>query len=286
MKQPSSGAKLARNAALVVLGLLFLAPFAWMLNASLKPEGAAIATPLALPEVARWENYGAALRQMGAFDESGPYAGFVTLALNTLLITSLSIAFQILTCSLAGYAFACLRFRGRDALFVLVLAGMMLPAQALVIPQFVLYQQLGWIDTFLPLLAPCLLGGAPFFIFLFRQAFLSIPRDVVEAARMDGCGAWSIYARVMLPLAKPVVATVAIFTFLAAWNDLWTPLIYLNSPDNQTLTLALAGFSRTYRVAVEYLMAASTVVLLPCLVVYFLTQRVFVRGVQLTATKG
>ncbi|MEM7311248.1 MAG: carbohydrate ABC transporter permease [Planctomycetota bacterium] len=278
--------RLARTVLLALLGMAFLAPLAWMVNASLKAEGEAVVSPVAPPEVARWENYGAALRQMGAFDDSGPYAGFLQLAANTLLITALSIAFQILTCSLAGYAFARLRFRGRDVLFVLVLAAMMLPAQALVIPQFVLFQQLGWIDTFLPLLVPCLLGGSPFFIFLFRQSFLTIPRDVVEAARLDGCGAFGVYLRVMLPLSRPVVATVAIFTFLAAWNDLWTPLIYLSSPENQTLTLALAGFSRTYRVAVEHLMAASTIVLLPCVVVYFLAQKTLVRGVQLSATKG
>ena len=278
--------RLARAVLPAVLGLLFVAPLAWMVNASLKAEGQAIHSPLAPPEVARWENYGAALRQMGAFDESGPYSGVLVLAGNTVAITVLSILFQLFTCSLAGYAFARLRFRGRDALFVLVLASMMLPAQALVIPQFVLFQSLGWIDTFLPLLAPCLLGGSPFFIFLFRQFFLSIPRDVVEAARMDGCGALGVYWRVMLPLSRPVVATVSIFTFLAVWNDLWTPLIYLSSPENQTLTLALAGFSRTYRVAVEHLMAASTVVLLPCLVVYFLAQKTLIRGVQLTATKG
>lgn len=262
---------------LVPAAILFLAPFAFMLNASLKPEGEALGAPLELPADPQWGNYPTALSQMGNFPR---------LAANTLALALLSILFQVLTCSLAGYAFARLRFRGRDALFLLVLAAMMLPFQVTVIPQFILFQSLGWVDTFLPLLAPCLLGGSPFFIFLFRQFFLTVPRDVVEAARMDGCGWWGVYFRILLPLARPVVATVAIFTFLSVWNDLWGPLVYLYTPEKGTLTLALAGFSRSFRVAMELLMAASTVVLLPCLAVYFLTQKVFVRGVQLAAGKG
>ena len=275
-----------RLALALLFGALFLAPFAWMVNASLKPEGEAIQTPLTLPDEPAFENYAEALRQMGAYDEGSPVRGIGRLFANTIVLTVGAIVGQILCCSLAGFAFARMRFRGRDALFVIVLAGMMLPTQVTVVPQFALFQALGWIDTFLPILAPALLGGSPFFIFLFRQYFLTVSRDVVEAARLDGCGWWGVYWRVLLPLSRPVVATVAIFTFLSVWNDLWTPLIYLNSPENRTLTQALAGFSRAYRVAVEHLMAASVVVLLPCLIVYFLAQKLFVRGVQLSAGKG
>ena len=256
-----------------------------MVNASLKAAGQAIEHPLTLPAEPQWGNYSEALARMGAFDQSNTLRGFARLTGNTMLIAGLTILFQLVTCSMAGYAFARLRFRGRNLLFVLVLATMMLPMQVTVIPQFILFQHLGWIDTFYPLLVPSLLGGNPFFIFLFRQFFLTIPRDVVEAAHMDGCSWWGIYRQIMLPLSRPVLAAVAVFAFLFVWNDLWTPLIYLNSPENATLTLALAGFSRTFRVAVELLMAASTVVLLPGLVVYFLTQKYFVTGVRLSAAK-
>ena len=256
-----------------------------MVNASLKAEGQAIEHPLTLPAEPQWGNYSEALARMGAFDQSNTLRGFARLTGNTMLIAGLTILFQLVTCSMAGYAFARLRFRGRNLLFVLVLATMMLPMQVTVIPQFILFQQLGWIDTFYPLIVPSIVGGNPFFIFLFRQFFLTIPRDVVEAAHMDGCSWWGIYRQIMLPLSRPVLAAVAVFAFLFVWNDLWTPLIYLNSPENATLTLALAGFSRTFRVAVELLMAASTVVLLPGLVVYFLTQKYFVTGVRLSAAK-
>lgn len=266
-----------RKALLILVALLFLAPFAWMVNASLKPEGTALESSTSPALDPQWRNYPASLERMGNFRR---------LLLNTVAITVLSMVFQVFTCSLAGFAFARLRFPGRDLLFILVLATMMLPAQVTAIPQFILFQSLGWIDTMLPLVAPCLLGGSPFFIFLFRQYFLTIPKDVVDAARIDGCGWWGIYRRIMMPLARPMIATVAIFTFLGVWNDLWTPLLYLLSPDKATLTLALAGFTRMYNTAVELMMAAATVVLFPCLIVYFLAQKVFVRGVRLTATKG
>ncbi len=271
---------------LFLLAFLFLAPLLWMVNASLKPEGMAIQEPLTPSMDPEFGNYVEALTRMGAFDQEKPLRGFLRIALNTVVLTAFSIVFQVLTCSLAGFAFAKLRFRGRDFLFILVLATMMLPLQVTVIPQFVLFRGLGWIDTFLPLLAPCLFGGSPFFIFLFRQYFLTLPRDVIDAAKLDGAGWFTLYFRVLLPLSRPVVATVSVFTFLFVWNDLWMPLIYLSSPENGTLTLALAGFSRTYRVSVELLMAASTVVLFPCLIIYFIAQKYFVTGVRLTAGKG
>ncbi len=267
---------------LIIIGLCFLAPFAWMINASLKEEGHALNTQIEPALNPQWSNYAKALDKMGN-KETG---GFPRIVLNTVIITVLSIIFQVITCSLAGYAFARLRFKGRDLLFVLVLATMMLPMHVTVIPQFMIFQTLGWIDTFLPLVVPCLLGGSPFFIFLFRQYFLTIPKDVIESARMDGCSWWSIYRNIMMPLAKPIIATVAIFTFLHVWNDLWLPLIYLNSRENMTLTLALTEFTRQFRTEVEPLMAASTIVLMPCLLVYFFTQKYFIKGIQLTATKG
>jgi multiple sugar transport system permease protein len=271
---------------LILLSVLFVAPFLWMVSSSVKPEGEAVRSPFSLSSEPAFTNYRDSLNKMGAFHEESPAIGFGRLAVNTIFVTTFSIVFQLFTCSLAGYGFARMRFRGKRALFPLVLATMMLPVQVTVIPQFVMFQSFGWIDTYFPLLVPALLGGNPFFIFLFRQYFLTIPRDVLESARIDGCGWWSIYWRIMLPLARPVMATVAILTLLWTWNDLWTPLIYINSPEKATLTLALAGFSRTYRIDVEQLMAASTMVVLPCIILYFMAQKYFMRGIQLSASKG
>jgi multiple sugar transport system permease protein len=256
---------------------LFAVPFAYALALSLFSEGRGLGGSLG--ELARDphpENYAAALEKMGDFPR---------LFANTLALTVLSIAGTLVTASLAGYAFARVSFRGRDALFALVLATMLFPEQATAIPRFLLFRALGMVDTWGPLLLPTVLGGAPLYVFLFRQYFLALPAELTEAARVDGCGHLRIWWSVMLPLARPILVTVGMFTFLATWNDLWTPLIYLMSPEKGTLTLALASFNRTYDTAVEHMMAASTVVLAPCLLVYFTAQRLFLRGVEVAASK-
>jgi ABC-type glycerol-3-phosphate transport system permease component len=266
-----------RRIGTVAAAALFALPLVYMLALSLQPPGRGLAaSPFALPAEPRLENYAAALARMGDFPR---------LLANTALITVLSVLGQCLVTSLAGYAFARVRFRGRDALFLCVLATMMLPEQVATIPRFLLFRALGMVDTYWPLVLPTVLGGAPFFVFLFRQYFLALPAELGEAARVDGATPWQAYWRVFLPLARPMVVTVAIFTFLATWNDFWAPLIYLLSPEKRTLTLALAGFQRTYDTAVEHLMAASAVVLAPCVLVYFLAQRLFLRGVEVAASK-
>jgi len=259
---------------LVALVAIFVLPILWMIVLSLQAEGVGLAAgPFSFPRGLHPENYTTAIERM---------EGFGHLFWNTTLLTVASIAGQLFCCSMAGYAFARLDFAGRDALFTLVLATMLLPPQVLSIPQFLLYRQLGLIDTFYPLILPTVLGGAPFFIFLFRQYFLSLHPEVQEAARVDGAGHFRAFLFVMLPLARPVVGAVAIFTFLATWNDFWSPLIYLSSPEKQTLTLGLAAFNQSYRVAVELLMAGSSLVLAPCVIVYFFFQNVFPRGVRMT----
>jgi multiple sugar transport system permease protein len=271
-------ARIWQRLTMLAAGLLFALPLLFMLAVSLHPEGEGLgANALELPAEPRFENYAAALERMGDFPRY---------FWNTVLITVLSIAGQLLTCSLAGYAFARLRFRGRDALFLAVLATMMLPEQVTAIPRFLLFRWVGLVDTYYPLILPTVLGGAPFFIFLFRQYFLALPPELDEAARIDGCTPLQAYWRIFLPLAKPMLVTVAIFTFLATWNDFWAPLIYVLSPEKRTLTLALAGFNRTYNTSVEHMMAAAGVVLFPCMLVYFLAQRIFLRGVQVAAGKG
>lgn len=264
-----------RTSAQLLAGALFAAPLALVLLVSLQPEGTGLGAADA-PLEPHWENYRVALERMG---------GFPRFLANTVLLTVTAVLGQCLVCSLAGFAFARLRFRGRDALFVLVLAAMMLPEQVSALPRFLLFRVLGLVDTNWPLILPTVLGGAPFFVFLFRQYFRSLPEELGEAARMDGCSPWQAYWRVFLPLARPMLATVAIFTFLATWNDFWAPLLYLLSPEKRTLTLALASFQRTYDTSVEHLMAASAVILAPCVLVHFLAQRLFLRGMRVAASK-
>ncbi|MCP3918590.1 MAG: carbohydrate ABC transporter permease [bacterium] len=267
-----------RRIALVAAGLVFAVPLLYMIEVSLHAEGHGLSeSPLALGGAVHFENYARALERMGDFRR---------LLFNTVLVTVLSIVGQLACCSLAGFAFARLEFRGRDGLFLLVVATMMLPDHVTAIPRFLLFRWMGAVDTYYPLILPTVLGGAPFFIFLFRQYFLSLPSELSEAARVDGASPLRAYWSVFLPLARPMLATVAIFTFLATWNDFWAPLIYLSSPEKRTLTLALAGFHQTYNTAVEHMMAAATVVVAPCILVYFFTQRVFLRGVRVAATKG
>jgi ABC-type glycerol-3-phosphate transport system permease component len=186
-----------------------------------------------------------------------------------------------------GYAFARLRFRGNKTLFLLMLATMMLPGQVTMIPVFLLFRSLGWIDTFLPLTVPAFFGSA-FFIFMFRQFFMQIPQDVLDAAKIDGAGNFSIWWRIMLPMSWPVVIITAIFTFLGAWNDFMGPLIYLHSPEKGTLALALNSFKSQFGSVdkVQLLMAASVVTMIPCILLFFFAQRYFIKGLNLGAVKG
>jgi len=224
----------------------------------------------------RWGNYRDAWT-------AEPFNRFL---LNTLIITLACIIGQVFSASLVGFGFSRLHFPGRNALFFVMLATLMLPGQVTMIPVYLIYRSLGWIDTFLPLTVPAFLGGGPFFIFLFRQFFMTLPRELDEAARVDGCSAFRIYWNVLMPLCKPVVATIAVFSFIAHWNEFLAPLIYLNSPEKQTLALGLRTFQGTFVTQLHLLMAASLVVLLPILVIFFLAQKQFIKGVALSGIKG
>ncbi len=271
------GVRLWRRAAMALCAYAFLAPMFYMLSVSLQAEGHGLGGSwLAAARDPHWENYPTALARMGDWR---------LLLANTLLVSVLCVAGQLLTCSLAGYAFARVEFRGRDLAFALVLATMMVPEQATAIPRFLLFRTLGLVDTFGPLILPAVLGGSPFFVFLFRQYFLALGPELGEAARVDGCGHLRAWWSIFLPLARPMLVTVGLFTFLATWNDLWTPLIYLTSPEKSTLTLALASFNRSYNTAVEHMLAASAIVLAPCLLLYFTLQRLFLRGIVVAASK-
>ena len=258
------------------VALLFLIPLLWMLSSSLKPNYQIFEIPPRwIPNPPRWENYTEALTIL-------PFGLYLR---NTAVITLLTIVGHLVSCTLIAYAFARLRAPGRDVLFVVMLATMMLPYPVTMIPLYVLFNRLGWINTILPLTAPAFLGS-PFYIFLMRQFFLTIPRDFEDAARIDGANTLQIIARIMAPLALPALATVTIFTFQATWNDFLAPLIYLQKPELYTVTLGLQFFRSSYTTNWTYLMAASLVTTLPVIVVFFVAQRYFIEGITLTGVKG
>jgi len=266
---------------LLITGAIgMLTPFVSMLGSSLKtdPEIQRV-PPTIFPEHFQWHNYTDAMApdKMDLRRTTLP---------NTVVITVCCVLGQIISSSLVGYGFARFRFRGKNALFLIMLSTMMLPAQVTMIPLFILFRWLGWIDTFLPLIVPAWLAG-PFFVFMFRQFFAAIPEELMEAARIDGAGPLRIYWRIMMPLCGPVVAITAIYTFMNTWNDFLNPLIYLNSPQNQTLALALAAFNGQYGVShVNQLMAASFVTMIPCLLLFAAAQRYFVENVAMTGGKN
>ncbi len=266
---------------LVVGAMLFLTPFLWMFLVSLKPSHSVLldVNPWSLRQwnwsQFHWENYGQALtiRPFGLY------------AWNTIQVTGLGIIGELFSSSLIAYAFARLNFVGRGPLFVLILSTMMLPAQVTMVPLFILFRTFGWIDTLKPLIVPAFFG-APFSIFLFRQYFMTIPPSLDEAAVIDGASRFQIYYRILLPLSKPVLATVAFFSFLGRWNDLMGPLIYLSSEKHFTLSLGLASFQGQYSTDWNLMMAASLVVMAPCLIFFFLGQRFFVSSIVLSGLKG
>lgn len=286
--------------ALLVAGsLILLFPVWWMGAVSLETgdrarRAAADAAGFALwPTDPQWQNYPTALSRMGTRPWQGWSEalarghGFLDALANTVLITALSTLGQVLSSALVGYAFARLRFRGRGPLFVFMLATMMLPAQVTMIPLFILFRSLGWIDTPLPLVVPAFFGNA-FYIFMFRQFFAQIPEALVEAARIDGCGQLRIWWELMLPLCRPVIALTAVFTFMFCWNDFLGPLIYLHSEEQYTLAIALNAFRNQFGGVsdVHLLMAASLVTMLPCVVLFFVAQKQLIGGLQLGAVKG
>jgi ABC-type glycerol-3-phosphate transport system permease component len=274
---------------LIAGSVIMLFPLWWMLIISLSTPaqaGAAAADTSTFPWYPhswQWGNYSESLARMGSLR----WLGFLDAFANTVVITVLCVVGHVLSCSLVGYGFARLRFRGSKTAFVVMLSTMMLPAQVTMIPMFILFRWFGWIDTFLPLVVPMFFGG-PFYIFMFRQFFAQVPEALVEAARIDGCSHLGVWWRIMLPLCRPVIAITAVFVFIFVWNDFLGPLIYLHSEQQMTLAVALNSFKNQYgdfRDA-HLLMAASIVTMLPCIVLFFVAQRQFVGGLSLGALKG
>ncbi|HMO27548.1 MAG TPA: carbohydrate ABC transporter permease [Tepidisphaeraceae bacterium] len=278
------GQQIAAYTVLTLGSLLFLIPFYFVVNASLKTDAEVKAGNVVAPVIdPQWQNYPQSLDKLG-MTTAGGMPRFPALS-NTIVITVLTIAGQIFSCSLVGFGFARFRFRGRGILFMLMLSTMMLPAQVTMIPVFVLFRSLGLVDTIWPLVIPAWLAS-PFFVFMFRQFFSQVPEELLEAAKIDGCSNWRIYWQIMLPLSGPVIAIVAIYTFLGAWNDFMGPLIYLNSPENRTLALAINSFRGQYGSSdAHLLMAASVAVMIPSVLLFFAAQRYFVESVAQTGGK-
>lgn len=263
--------------ALVAVAAVLLLPFAWMVSTSLKGNEAIFAIPPQwIPETLRWANYAEVFERMP----------FLLYLRNTALITGLTIVGTVLTASMVAYAFACLRWPGRDGLFLFVVATMMLPLQVIMIPLFVLFKEFGWLNTYKPLIVPAFLGGGAFNIFLLRQFFLGLPRELFEAARMDGASEWRIYWSVALPLARPALVTVALLTFMFAWNDFLGPLIYLSDQSKNTLALGLALFTGQHQTDWGVLMAASILMMIPAVALFFFFQRYFIQGFTMSGLKG
>ncbi|ACB75034.1 carbohydrate ABC transporter permease [Opitutus terrae] len=235
----------------------------------------------------RWSNYPNALASMGggAAAGSGNVSFWVFLS-NTLIVCVLGVIGTVLSNAIVAYGFARLRWRGRDAFFALTLATLMVPFPVLMVPLYGVFRELGWIGTLMPLWVPAFFGSA-FNIFLMRQFFLTIPEELSEAARIDGSSEWRIFWRIILPLSKPVLAVAALFHFLYAWNDFMGPFLYLTRKETFTLSIALQNYqSQTGGVQWHYLMAASTVTVLPIIVLFFFAQRTFIQGIATTGSKG
>ncbi|MEZ4662938.1 MAG: carbohydrate ABC transporter permease [Caldilineaceae bacterium] len=262
--------------ALIPAALLFLLPFLWMLSTSLKPDTQFYShPPVWIPSPMMWSNYPDAVF----------YISFFLYLRNTLTIAILATLGALISSSLVAYSLARIPWRGRNVLFILTVATLMLPFQVTMIPLFIVFKNLGWINSFLPLIVPHWFGGA-LYIFLLRQFFMTIPMELSEAARIDGASEFKIYRSIIIPLSKPALATVAIFEFIARWRDYLGPLIYLSDQKLYVLSLGIYEYRSQYGAEWGLLMAASVLITLPIILLFFFLQKTFVQGIALTGIKG
>ncbi len=260
---------------LLIGGISFVLPFIWMVSTSLKQDIEVFRFPPNwIPEVPQWNNYIKAVQ----------YIPFFQYTKNTLIICAMTVIGAVLSCSIVAYSLSRIEWPGRDLLFIITIAVLMIPFPVTMIPLFILFSRLGWVDTFKPLIVP-LFFGSPFYIFLLRQFMMTIPRELSDAAYLDGASDLQIYYSLILPLTKPALATVALFQFMSAWHDFLGPLIYFNSEQKYTLSLGLRKFQSVYGTEWQLLMAASTLITVPIIILFFLTQRTFIQGITLTGLK-
>lgn len=255
---------------MTVLAVLFVLPLVWMIGASLKEEGNVLSIPPRLfPSHPQWSNYAQVFDVIPIF------------FFNSVKLAAINVVGVLVISALAGFAFARLSFPGRDVLFIILLATALIPGIAYLIPQYIVFERIGWVDTQFPLWVPRVFTPV-FATFLMRQFFKGIPQELEDAARVDGAPTFTIFWRIMLPETTPALGAIAIFTFLDSWNDLFGPLIYINSRELQTLPVALAQFQNEYFSQVTLLMAGATVAVLPVIIVYLIAQRQFIRGISLS----
>lgn len=277
IKRKSALRQFLRYAVLILFGAVFIVPFLWILSTSLKGnEQIFTIPPQWIPKELHFENYAKIFDRMP----------FLVYLRNSLFITALTMIGVVGSSSLVAYAFAALRWPGRNTLFYILLATMMLPMQVTMIPVFVIFKEIGWLNTYKPLIVPAFFGGGAFNIFLLRQFFLGVPKDIADAARIDGCSEFRIYWNVMLPLAKPALATVSIMTFMFSWNDFLGPLIYVSDKMKGTLALGLSMFVGQYSTEWALLMAASILMMMPMIVLFFAFQKYFIQGFMMSGIKG
>ncbi len=256
--------------------VVMLIPLIWLLSSSFKDSGRIfVYPPEIIPNPWRPENYPAVLTTIP----------FVRFAWNTLFVTVLALTGQLISASLVAFGFARIDFPGRNTLFIILIATIMLPYHVTLIPTFILFRMLGWLDTYAPLIVPYWLGGGAFFIFLLRQFYMRLPLDLDDAARIDGASRWGIYWHVILPQSVPALGVVAVFSFLNHWNDFFNPLIYLSSTDKYTLALGINLFRGYQTTQWNLLMAASVMITLPCILLYAIAQRYFIQGIVFTGVK-
>ncbi len=266
------------HAVLIAFGTMFIFPFLWMLTTALKTSNELLqGTDVLFPADPQWINFRVAI-------ETVPFFLYMK---NSFLLVFFAIVGTLFSSTLTAYAFAKLQWPGRDVFFVIMLATMMIPMQVLLIPTYIMYAKIGWLGTRLPLILPYFFGGgSAFYIFMLRQFFKGIPKDLTESAIVDGASHFMIFIKIMLPLVKPALITVTLFTFMFVWNDYFGPLIYLSDPEQWTIALGLRAFQSQYSGRFDLMMAASLLTMIPTLLIFFFAQNSFIEGITFSGIKG
>lgn len=269
--------KVVGRLVLFVISIIYLVPIFWMFTTSVKDMSQVMAyPPVWWPNPPKWHNY----------IEAVNYIPFGQYTLNTIIIAAGNILGVLVSAPLVAYSISKIKWKGRDLLFLIILSTILIPFPVTMIPVFIVFSRLGWINTFRPLIIPSFFGGGAFNIFLLRQFFMTIPEELSDAARIDGASEFGIYSRIMLPLIKPILIVISLFTFLGSWNDFMGPLIYLQNEAKYTLALGLQMYRSTNYVEWPLLMAASTIVVIPTIIAFYFTQNTIVESVTLTGLKG
>jgi ABC-type glycerol-3-phosphate transport system permease component len=281
-RKPFSAGLLFTYLIVTIVAVILVFPFFWMLSTSFKSDlNLSDIPPTILPHPLKWSNWSRTFNQDGI-----PVFRFLV---NSIIVTSIVVIGQVLTSTMVGFAFARLKWYGRDVCFAVLVATMMLPSQVTIVPVFIGFSKLHLVNSWWPLIIPAWFGS-PFFIFLARQFMLTLPRDLDDAARIDGATTWQLYSQVIIPLCRPIVATVAVFSFQSQWNDFFNPLIYITDQSKQLLSVGITYFT-TQQTTIQVtpwnlVMVASVVMTIPMIIIFFLAQRVFVEGVVFSGLKG